>query len=61
MLNGEETQERKDQEALGILKCALGQLRVSKPNDKSPLDRSYAIVITDMEKLLAYFEKFIKN
>lgn len=61
MLNGEETQNRKDQEALGILKCALAQLKFSKPNDKSPLDRNYAVAITDMEKLLAYFKEYIKN
>lgn len=61
MLNGEETQERKDQDVLTVLRCLVAQLKSAKPNDRSELDRNYAICITDSEKLLAYFEKFIKN
>ncbi len=38
------------------LKDALDALRKSKPKDRSDVDRVYAVCITEMEKLLAYFE-----
>lgn len=30
-----------------------------KPNDRSDLDRRYAVVITDLEKVLAYTSQYI--
>ena len=32
-----------------------------KPNDRSPLDRHYAIVLTEIEKIYAYVSFFIGN
>ena len=30
-----------------------------KPNDRSPVDRKYAVCITEMEKVNAYFNLYI--
>lgn len=38
---------------------ALETLRAHKPNNRSELDRRYAIVITKMEDVFAYFHTFI--
>jgi hypothetical protein len=35
------------------------QLKANKPNDRSELDRKYAVLLTDVEKLKAYFMLFI--
>lgn len=43
-------------EVAAKLKDALEALRKSKPKDRSEVDRVYAVCITEMEKLLAYFE-----
>jgi hypothetical protein len=36
----------------------LVELRDNKPNDRSELDRRYAVTITEMEKVYAYFLTF---
>lgn len=47
------------------LACATGfdelldQLRESRPNDRSPKDRAYAVSITMLEQAWAFFEKFV--
>ncbi len=43
-------------EVAAKLKDALETLRKNKPKDRSEMDRVYAVCITEMEKLLAYFE-----
>lgn len=43
-------------EVAAKLKEALDALRKSKPKDRSEVDRVYAVCITEMEKLVAYFE-----
>jgi hypothetical protein len=35
------------------------KLRKAKPNDRSDTDRHFAIAITELEKLMAYFSIFI--
>lgn len=42
-----------------LLKCALDALTASKPNDRSELDRRYAVTITDTEKVVAYFKTYV--
>ena len=32
-----------------------------KPNDRSPVDRKYAVCITEMEKVNAYFNQYIAS
>ena len=48
-----------DDISFGNLKTALAVLRNSKPNDRGEKDRAYAVTITEMEKLLAYFYFFV--
>jgi len=36
-------------------------LRDMKPNNRSELDRKYAVMITDMEKINAYFNHYVVN
>ena len=42
--------------ALGGLNCALEE---SKPDDRSEIDRRFAVVITMMEKVTAYISFFL--
>jgi len=39
----------------------LEALRNMKPNDRSEADRYWAIVITDTEKAMAVFHRFVKG
>lgn len=32
-----------------------------KPNDRSEMDRRFAIIITELEKVLAYYQHYIIN
>jgi len=41
------------------LATLLQDFKNSKPNDKSEIDRRYAIVITDLEKAYAYFFTYV--
>lgn len=41
------------------LNNALVILAVAKPNDKSPLDRRFAVTITELEKAIAYFNTYV--
>ena len=42
-----------------VIANALFTLRTSKPNDRSEKDRYYAVTITELEKVLAYFTMFV--
>ena len=41
------------------LEMALMCLKDNKPNDRSDVDRRFAIVATDLEKVIAYHSHFI--
>lgn len=41
--------------------AALMMMREAKPNDRTGTDRHYAVVITDMEKVLAYYKTFVAD
>lgn len=43
------------------LQNAHEMLLEARPNDRSPTDRYYAVTITEMEKVMAYFQTFILN
>lgn len=43
-----------------IVALALDQIKTSRPSDRSERDRYYAIVITDLEKVLAYARTYLK-
>ena len=40
---------------------ALIAMREAKPNDRSELDRCYAVLITDMEKLITLYGAWIED
>lgn len=42
-----------------FLRNALEKLKAEKPNDRSDLDRRYAICITEMEKVIGYYVTWI--
>lgn len=44
---------------LNAIQQALAVARLNKPNDRSAANRAYAVTITDLEKVLAYFKTFV--
>lgn len=48
-----------EESIIKILMHALALLQDHKPNDRSEKDRHYAIVITELEKVYAYYKTFI--
>lgn len=49
----------KERTAYFVLTAALGRLKESKPNDRSDADRRWAVTITEMEKVVAYFNTWV--
>lgn len=45
--------------AFWALQNAHELLQEMRPGDRSPTDRYYAVAITDMEKVLAYFQTYV--
>lgn len=39
----------------------LVSMGIAKPNDRSGIDRRFAVLITEQEKVLAWFQTFIKQ
>lgn len=39
----------------GMLEALIEAMRKAKPNDRSPADRNWAVALTEMEKVLAYW------
>lgn len=56
---GYEHREEKNQHVLKSMQQALRDLRDYKPNNRSEMDRRYAIALTEMEKLVAYFDYWV--
>ena len=51
---------KKQQEAILIsLESSLRMIQRNRPNDRSELDRRWAITITDFEKVMSYFKTYI--
>lgn len=48
-----------DVDTILLLEVTMEAMRKNKPNDRSAKDRCYAVAITDMEKLYAYFKTWI--
>ena len=46
-------------DVLSSFKATLSTLRAVKPEDRSGLDRRYAVTITELEKVFAYFYTYI--
>jgi hypothetical protein len=51
--------DKLDEKTWAALRNALGELKLNKPNDRSEKDRRYAVSITEMEKVVAYFYLYI--
>ncbi len=49
----------KEKQILEDLEVMLEALRSAKPEERSELSRAYAVVITEFEKVVAYFEKYV--
>jgi hypothetical protein len=45
--------------AYHALQNALGTLQATKPNDRSDIDRRYAVTVTVLEQAVAYFNTFV--
>lgn len=41
------------------LEEVLNLIKDARPEERSELSRSYAVVITELEKVVAYFEKYV--
>lgn len=48
-----------EKRAASAIKQAIDELIAAKPNDRSEKDRRYAITITEIEKVLAYYQYWI--
>lgn len=55
----ERSEEFKKLESIKSLRDTLAVLKKHKPDDRSELDRRYAVTITELEKTLAYFYTFV--
>lgn len=45
---------------LNDLEAALETLRLAKPEERSEKARRYAVAITELEKVIAYFKVYIE-
>jgi len=48
-----------DDRVFGSMKSLLDEMKSFKPNDRGEKDRAYAVTITELEKLIAYFAMFV--
>lgn len=48
-----------EDKVLMLMNDVLENLRHEKPEDHSEMARRYAVTITEMEKVLAYYELFV--
>lgn len=55
------TQREKNYGVLASFQDLATALKESKPNDQSPLDRHYAVSITELEKAFAYYFTYVVN
>lgn len=54
-------QEQKQQMCHMAMIDLLRKLRDAKPEERNELARRYAVTITEMEKVLAYFWSYVMN
>lgn len=60
-VNPEGNQHDKDISCYELIRKALKEMRESKPDERSEKARRYAVSITEMEKVLAYFHDYVVN
>lgn len=39
----------------------LNKLTLAKPNDRSAIDRAFAVTITEVEKAFSYYQVFVEQ
>lgn len=49
------------EQAWGQLEDTLNAVKFARPGDRSMKDRAYAVVITDLERIVAYYDYWINN
>ena len=54
--DGTEVEDSNEQAVIRRMDDLLRTLKVNKPNDRSELDKVYAIAITDAQKLYAWWQ-----
>jgi hypothetical protein len=54
-----DNQIKKNNTARQTLSVAMKALRDGKPTERSEISRRYAITITELEKVMAYFGMFV--
>lgn len=54
-----ESKKYTDEALYVLLKGAVSIFQENKPGDRSERDRSFAVTITELEKVLAYFKVFV--
>jgi len=50
-----------ESKALEHLKAALEAMQAAKPAERSELARRYAVTITELEKVIAYYVLFVES
>ena len=55
----QQSQEDKATEIIVKMKMVLMLMRDAKPQERDELARRYAVSITDMEKVIAYFKEYV--
>lgn len=53
------TQEQINQNCLDDMRALIQKLRDAKPEERNELARRYAVTITELEKVLAYFYSYV--
>lgn len=56
-----DTQHDMDRNCYELIRQALKDMRACKPDERSEKARRYAVSITEMEKVLAYFHQYVVN
>lgn len=56
-----DNQHDKDIACYELIRKALREMRDSKPDERSEKARRYAVSITEIEKVLAYFHDYVVN
>ena len=54
-------QNKANEDCLDMMRDLLHKLKSSKPEERTELARRYAVTITELEKVLAYFYVYVMS
>ena len=57
----EKSQNKANEDCLESMRDLLRKLRDAKPEERNELARRYAVTITELEKVLAYFWAYVTS